>query len=243
MNKEIRSELCPGWEDIDRLIIEPYDLEDLGNRYGISRWQEEMSKVHGAGDDGGRFSSEEVHNAALAFFKADIEENIFMYRAKLIRNKRARKLMDLRRAIAEFEGIGVEDENGDPVLPGPFAERRETRSSKIKKLKQVVYAAETIANGGSRNGVPFWPAGLGDGFDIFAKDIADFIEKNESVGIEMVNRVCRDVTFAKEMCDDGEMPRCVRFLAEIVVEVKTVNRHRKGTPRRFQRPLSAEATN
>jgi hypothetical protein len=223
MNRDTKRE--PDWEDIDRLIAEPFDLEDVGNRYGVSRWREEMEKVGVAGDEEeNRCSSEEVFNAAVAFFRADIEENILIYRAKLIRNERIRKLMDLRDAIAESGGVFVEDENGGRVIPGGPAAIRETRSSKIRKLKQVVSAAEAMANSGVRGeaDLPSWPAGLGDGFDVFVKDLADYLEENQGEGIEMVHRVCQDVTFAGEMCDDVVTPRCIRFLAEIVMNVKTV---------------------
>ena len=225
MDKKTKNETPPTWAEIEKRVIESFNLDDVGANYGVSRWREHVEKARGVEDAGEvayPFTSPKVLDAVVEFFKADIAENIAIYQVKLARNDRLMKLMNLRVALGEAQGVFVDEEDGEHVVPELLAVVRVT---KAKMLQQVVQASLTLAhNNGDENAEqPSWPAGLGDGIQDFANDLSEFIATNGEEGREIVTRVCEDINFAKKVCNDEELPRCIRFLAQVVVEANTNN--------------------
>ena len=228
MTKKAKNETPPTWAEIEKRVVESFNLDDVGANYGVSRWREHVEKVRGVEDAGEvayPFTSPEVLDAAIEFFKADIAENIAIYQVKLARNDRLLKMMNLRVALGEAQGVFVDEEDGEHVVPELLAVLRVTKSAKTKMLQQVVQAAMTLAhNNGDENAEqPSWPAGLGDGIQDFANDLAEFISANGEEGREIVTRVCEDINFAKQVCNNEEFPRPIRFLGQVVVEANTNN--------------------
>jgi len=228
MNEKKKNEQVHTWEEIEKRVVESFDLEDVGAHFGVSRWREHVEKARGAEDAGEiahSFTSTEVIDAAVDFFKSDIAENMAIFKVKLARNDRLMKLMSLRVALGEAQGVFVDEENGEHVIPELLAVIRVTKSAKTKMLRQVVQASLTLAsnNGAGEVDPPSWPAGLGDDIQDFANDLTEFINNNGDTGREMVTRVCQDAGFAKKVCTDEDMPKPIRFLAQIVVETKTDN--------------------
>lgn len=237
MNKKMKNEQVPTWEEIEKRVVESFDLDDVGANYGVSRWREHVEKARGvedAGEVSHSFTSPKVLDAVVDFFKADIAENVAIFQVKLARNNRLMKLMNLRVALGEAQGVFVDEEDGEHVVPELLAVLRVTKSAKTKMLQQVVEASMTLAhNNGDENAEqPSWPVGLGDGIQDFANDLTEFISANGDEGREVVTRVCQDTGFAKKVCNDEDMPKPIRFLAQVVVEAKT-NNHLPDKERRI----------
>lgn len=228
MTKKAKNETPPTWAEIEKRVVESFNLDDVGANYGVSRWREHVEKARGVEDAGEvayPFTSPKVLDAVVEFFKADIAENIAIYQVKLARNDRLLKMMNLRVALGEAQGVFVDEEDGEHVVPELLAVLRVTKSAKTKMLQQVVQASMTLAhNNGDENAEqPSWPAGLGDGIQDFANDLTEFISANGEEGREIVTRVCEDTDFAKKVCNDEDMPRPIRFLGQVVVEANTNN--------------------
>jgi hypothetical protein len=233
MTTKARNETPPTWAEIEKRVIESFNLDDVGANYGVSRWREHAEKARGVEDAGEvayPFTSSKVLDAVVEFFKADIAENIAIYQVKLARNARLLKLMNLRVALGEAQGVFVDEEDGEHIVPELLAVLRVTKSAKTKMLQQVVQASMTQAsmtlahNNGDENAEqPSWPAGLGDGIQDFANDLSEFIATNGEEGREIVTRVCEDINFAKEVCNNEDLPRPIRFLGQVVVEANTNN--------------------
>jgi len=228
MNKQITNEQIPTWDEIEKRVVESFDLDDTGVNYGVSCWRENVKKaraVEGAGEIAHGFTSQKVLDAALDFFKSDITENMAIFEVKRAQNERLMKMMNLRTTLGEAEGVFVNEENGERIVPELLAVIRVTQSARTKMLQQVVQASMTLAssNGDKDAEQPCWPAGLGDGVQDFANDLTEFLSANGDAGREMVTRVCQDTDFAKEIRNNEDMPRCIKFLAHLVVETNTNN--------------------
>ena len=229
MTEMRKEEGIPNWTEIEKRVVESFDLEDVGAFYGVSRWREHVEKARGteeASEIAHCFTSTKVLDAAVDFFKADIAENVAIFKVKLARNDRVMKLMNLRVALGEFQGVFVDEEEGERVVPELLSVIRVTKSAKTKMLQQVVQASMTLANnnGDEEADPPSWPTGLGDGIQDFANDLTEFITTNGDEGREMVTRVCQDIGFAKKVCNEEGLPHPVRFLAQVVIKTNTNNR-------------------
>lgn len=229
MNKKIKTEQLPTWDEIVNRVVESFNLDDVGANYGVSRWREHVERarsVEHAGNVSHAFTTPEVLDAVVDFFKADIAENMAIFKINLARNNRLMKMMQLRVALGEAQGVFVDDEEGERVVPELLAVIRVTDSAKTKMLRQVVQASMTLArnNGEESDDQPTWPAELGKGIQNFAKDLTAFISINGNEGRELVMRICQDPTFAETLENDQNIPNPIRFLAEVVVKVNTHNR-------------------
>lgn len=237
MNKKMKNEQVPTWEEIEKRVVKFFDLDDVGANYGVSRWRQHVEKVRGVADAGEvshSFSAPKVLGAVVDFFKADIAENVAIFQVKLARNDRLMKLMNLRVALGEGEGVFVDEEDGEYVVPELLAVLRVTKSAKTKMLQQVVEASMTLVhNNGDENAEqPSWPVGLVNGIQDFVNDLTEFISANGDEGRELVTRDCQDIVFAKKVCSAEDMPKPIRFLAQVVVEAKT-NNHLPDKERRI----------
>lgn len=228
MSEMTNNEAANDWDEIEKRVVKAFDLDDVGANYGVSRWREHVEKTRGvedAGEIAHDFTSPKVLNTVVEFFRSDIEENEAIFRVKVARNNRLLKLMNLRVALGENQGVFVDEEDGERVVPELLAVVRVTKSAKTKMLQQVVQASMTLVhNNGDENAEqPSWPAGLGEGIQDFANDLTEFITANGEEGREIVTRVCEDINFAKQVCNDEDLPRPVRFLGQVVVEANTNN--------------------
>ena len=231
MSEMTNDKAVPNWDEIEKRVIESFNIDDVGTSYGVSRWKEHVDKARGTEDSGEiahHISSPMVLDAVVEFFKSDIEKNEAIFRVKVARNERLLKLMNLRVTLGEAQGVFVDEEDGEHVVPELLAVVRVT---KAKMLKQVVHASMTLANNnGDENAEqPSWPAGVSEDF---SNDLTEFINANGDQGREMVTRVCEDTVFAKKVCNDEEYPKPIRFLAQVIVEANS-NNNLPGQERRI----------
>jgi len=222
MNEITNDKAIPNWDEIEKRVINSFNLDDVGTSYGVSNWNEQVEKAHsaeGADEVAHIFTSPKVLDAVVDFFKADIEESEAIFRVRVARNERLLKLTNLRATLGEAQGVFVDEEDGERIVPELLAV---VRVNKSKMLKQVVQASITLANnnGDDNEEQPLWPAGIGDDF---SNDLTEFVSANGDQGREMVLLVCEDTVFAKKICNDEEYPESIRFLAEIVVEANSKN--------------------
>lgn len=228
MNKKDTNEVVPAWDEIERRVVESFNLDDVGVNYAVSRWREHVEKareLEDAGETAYPFTSPKVRDAVIEFFQADIAENEVIFRVKLARNGRLMKLMNLRVALGEAQGVFVDEEGGEHIVPELLAVLRVTKSAKTKMLQRVVQASMALADNNSDENAeePSWPAGLGGGIPDFANDLQDFVDQAGDQGRDMVTRVCQDTGFAKSIRNDEDFPQCIKFLAQIVIEANCNN--------------------
>lgn len=226
MNKKGKSETVSRWEEIEKRVLKSFNLDEVGVIYAVSRWREHVERARGvvhAGEVTHQFTSPKVLDAVVKSFKADIAENNAIFLLNLARNDRLLKQTNLRVALGEAQGVFVDEERGEHIVPEMLAVLRVTKSAKMKMLQQVVQASMTLArsNGDENAEEPSWPVGLGEGIQDFANDLTEFINTNGEQGRQMVTRVCEDHEFARRVRNNEEMPKPLRFLAQVVVEAST----------------------
>ncbi len=213
------------WEEIEKRVTDSFDKNDVCANYGLECWKKEVEKVRKAeelSEIAYQFIQQGVLDAAVEFFKADIEDNMAFFRMKVSRNTRLLKLMNIRIALGEQSGIFIDEDEGERIVPEILAVIRVSKSAKKKILSQVVESAMTLANNnGDANGEkPVWSAAFGEGIDEFAKDLDEFISANGEDGSNMVRTICRDLNYAKKISNDDNMPKPIRALAGFVMEIR-----------------------
>lgn len=216
------------WDDLEARVLEPFDLTDVGVKYAVDRWRVELEKrreLQEMGKVTHAFSSPKVIDAVVNFFRADIAENQAIYKAKVARSKRVLAFMNIEVALGECDGFFADEDDGEHVVPERLAVLRVSKAARQKNLHRVVQASMQLArsNGDDEADEPSFPSVLGD-IQEYAADLKDFIDGNGNEGREIIVRVCEDRGFAQKVSKDDDMPRCLRFLAQIVVETNTMNR-------------------
>jgi len=228
MNKNIKNQEIPAWDEIEKRVLEPFDLNDIGVRLAVATWRKNVEKIR-AGQNADEiahyFTSPEVLDPVVEFLQSELREDIAVSRVKLARNEHVMKLMNLRVVLGQTQGVFVDEENGERIVPKLLAVVRVTKSAETKKLRELIQASRTLANntGDDKDEQPSWPSGLGEGIQDFADDLKEFISTNGDQGREMVSLICQDPGFAKTVSKDAEMPQCIKFLTQIVVETNTSN--------------------
>lgn len=234
------------WEELKQRVVEAFDLDDPAALYAVSQWCDAAEKIRGAAATSKQvrsaFSSNEVLSAAIEYFRADVEENLAIFRAKLARINCDQKLADIRLKLAEAQGVFVDENAGERIVPELLSVLRIDPLARTKMLRQMVHAAMALAENGDEENitVPPWPIGLGDGIQEFADDLAVFLEQAGDPGRDLVRRVCRDISYAESIEDDSSLPRCIKFLAKIAAatgrgETLPTEKRRVGFASRGQR--------
>ena len=109
------------WERLLASVIDPFDLNDVGQRWAVEQWRKH-AEADRDGEPLGKivheFASNEVLEAAVGFFKADIEENIAIFKAKVAKNRRYEALIQACSALGVHDGVfPEEDEDVEGDLP------------------------------------------------------------------------------------------------------------------------------
>ena len=52
MNRETNNQEIPPWDEIEKRVVESFDLNDVGTNYAVSRWREHVEKVRSVEDAG-----------------------------------------------------------------------------------------------------------------------------------------------------------------------------------------------
>ena len=228
MDKKVKTGTAPKWNEVKKRVVEEFDLDEVGCNYGVSRWLKQVENVRAfedAGEIKHSFTSPKVIDAVVESCKADIEENIAIYKRKLAQNNHLLKMRNLTVILGEAQGVFVDEKKGEQIVPELLAVTRVTKSAKTKMMKQVVEASISLASNNGDEGTeqPNWPTGLGDWIQLFADDLSEFIAEYGEEGCEMVQRICEDIEYAKRVCEDEELPHPIRVLSRIVLEIHSNN--------------------
>lgn len=212
------------WEEMEKIILKPFGSGDVAVKHAVARWTSDIADVRGdekAGEVVHSFENRGVLESVVRFCRADILENYLLYMAKLAKHHRMLARQSMPVVLAEKEGIFVDEENGEQIVPELLSVRRVSAADKIKTFKQVVRSTLALAEakGEPTDGGPEWPIGVMKGLGKYVNDIQEFIQATGEGGCEFISRVCTDVDFAASVRQDEKTPQCVKFLAEIVTEL------------------------
>jgi hypothetical protein len=217
------------WRALKKAVAAMANLKTRSVAFAFRQWCEDADKTRKACDEGcvvHKFTSTEVFVAAVAFFLADIGENVAIHHLRVARDRRRLKLANLRGALGKYDGFFLDEDEGDSIVPERLAVVRITNATRIQALQQVVMASRRLAESdddGTSGEVPF-PTSLGDGIQAFAADLANFIKTNGERGRSLIRQVCENLSYAGQVIDDEAMPPPVKFLAKIVIEAIGHNR-------------------
>ena len=217
------------WDEIEKRVVDNLDLNVPRDRYAFSEWRKDTEKIRAAANENDivhRFTSPQVIQAVVDFFKADVAENKIIFDLKAARNARKLAGINVVTCLGQFDGRFVDEEQDEQVVPELLAVCGNTKSAKARLLQQVVDTSLKFAESAGQNGAsrPAFPAALGDGIHEFENDLTEFINVNGDGGRQFVARLCTDREFAREVGDDADMPKCIKFLAGVVVEIGAKNK-------------------
>ena len=214
------------WDRLVARVIEPFDLNDVGHRWAVDQWRKH-AEAERDGEPLGKivheFASDEVLAAAVGFFHADIEENIAIFKAKVAKNRRYEALVQVRSALGVHEGFFPdEDEAIDVERLAVIRNGRDEEQAKHRKLVEVSRALaeaegdpEAVITGAQLPGA----LRENEGIKAFLSDLVEFIGANGERGRDLVSRVCADEAEASRVKGDEDMPKPLRFLAGIAVDL------------------------
>jgi len=215
------------FEDIEKRVLEPFDLDDIAESRAVNLWRAGVEKVRaavGLADVTHRFSAPQVHDAAVEFFKTEIREYESIHRLKVAEHRSSLALKNLVAMLGEHDGIFPDDEEDQRVVPEILSVVTIRKSTQRRLFKQVVQASRDLARAKGDDGeIPF-ATELGDGIKHFKDDLHEFIESNGDHGRAAVVRVCEDREFAETVNGSEEWPKPLRFLARIVVQGASTSR-------------------
>lgn len=214
------------WDQVVARVIEPFDLNDVGQRWAVEQWRKHADAER-EGEPLGKivheFASDEVLAAAVAFFQSDIEENIAIFKARVAKNRRYEALVKVRSALGVHDGVFPEEEEGiDVERLAVIRNGRGEEQAKHRKLVDVSRALaeaegnpEEVIAGAQLPG----PLRENEGVKAFLSDLVEFIGANGERGRELVSRVCADEKVASQVKGDDDMPKPLRFLAGLALDI------------------------
>ena len=214
----------PELEEMDKVILEIYDLNDVEIKYAIKHWQKQnegIRKDEDVGDVIHTFDSLTVKEAAIKYQQAKINTLRDQYRVNVDIKKENLALANLVAALGEFDGIFADEDEGDQIVPELMAVLRITKADKLKRINRIIDTSMQLAQSedGEIKNQPDFSASFGDGIKQYIKDLLEFINTNGNDGREVVIRICKDVKFAKNVREDDEYPSPLRFLAKLKLEI------------------------
>jgi hypothetical protein len=222
------------WDRLVARVIEPFDQNDVCQRWAVEQWRKH-AEAEREGEPLGnvvhKFASDEVLAAAIAFFQSDIEENIAIFKARVAKNRRYEALVKVRSALGLHDGVFPnEDESIDVERLAVIRNGRDEEQVKHRKLVEVSRALaeaegdpEEVLAGAQLPG----PLRENEGVKAFLSDLVEFIGANGERGRDLVSRVCADEKVASRVKGDDDMPKPLRFLAGIAIDL---NRNEQKLP-------------
>lgn len=228
-------------QQLQQLPVPPFKLEEVKTHlssflkpgdpcdsYAWETWKADFEKVQAAAAEVEivhKFSAPEVIQAAFDYFKADLNENRALFGLKAARNARRLAKLKLVADLGRYDGRFIDDEDDEQVVAAIGAVVANAKSAKTRLLQQVVDASLTLAGEKGESGSqPKFPEALGEGIRDFQTDLIEFIQVNGDEGRKLVVRVCKDCDFARKISDDSTMPKCVKWLAGVVVDIQGKNK-------------------
>jgi len=213
------------WEDVEKMVAARVDLSDKDERRGYEQWREDAMQKRAMVDEMGdvvvQFTAKEVIDAAIDACVADIKDNAAINRRKHTANVLQLKTLAIQNALGEAQGVYVDQESGERVILAAFAVVREAKAKKAKVFRRVVDASSALAriSRGEAAEQPAWPVAMVDGIKQYVDDLAEFLSTNGTDGCDLVLRICGgDRGLAKKVQDDSDAAKCLRYLAQLVVD-------------------------
>jgi hypothetical protein len=215
-------EKVPSWKDIEAKVLKAFDLRDKSQEYGVKEWKEYVEKIRSSevkGDIIKTFESREVYDVLVSYFISDIEDNIARYRLKLCQSNRQNKLMSLALALGEYDTVFIDEERGEKIVPELLGIASVTNE---KIYKRVLQASVCLAQNYTEDkSVEItWPLEVSSDF---TDELTTFIKSNGDQGRELIMRICEDGNCANDIYTDSEMPKPLRFLAQMSLEINKNN--------------------
>ncbi len=217
-NREIK------WNEVRDIVLSHFDLDDPAVRAAVAMWEEQRARLRDYLDVGiveHDFTSPEVLQAAIEYFKADIEENIAIYRRRMAIQQREKARAEVKFALGEHDGFFLSDESPHLVVPEHLVVVRITEGGLLKLNQMLVDRARELAENPDKNWQDYhWVLGL----HAFGRDLDDFLRIHGEEGRAQIIAICRDHKVAREVLEDEQLEKPVRALAKLVVGIadKTV---------------------
>jgi len=210
-------------EELRDLVLDGLDREQAGARYGIRRWDADFECTLRERDEEDLrhvFHAPEVRDAMVGYFRADIAENEAIYRFQVARNAKRAARLRLEVALGEHDGVFVEEDAGDEIVPELQGVTRVSKQARVAKLRRVVEASARLAERPEEPEAEglWFPPSLGEGVEDFARDLSEILKVGGEKARSLVLRVCNDIDIAKRVESDPDMPKPLRYLAGIVAK-------------------------
>jgi len=215
-------------EGLEAAVLACYDMADPILRKAVEMWQEnrrEALQEDPVGPVVHSFAAEEMFKEALAYHRADIEENIAVLKAKLATERREAAAARFRLSIGEHEGFFLEED--DHICLHQMEIQRRDKVRERARLRALVDFCRSLGAGEApltleqvANGM--LPDGLrGRAVMIsFTKDLAEFLSETGDEGRQFILRICDDTDLAAKVFEDEGMPKPVRYLAKCATSVR-----------------------
>jgi hypothetical protein len=196
------------FEEIERRVLEKFDMNDVGVQYAVKKWREAcnkrkkklsvLEKVH-------EIISETVIDRIVEFFQLQVERYYFIYRAMLNESKEEALYHEMHFLMLEHEGFRVTE---DMILvPDLLAVVRKMEGLTPSDVKQILDSVEDFLNGKEVN----WPVFVPDDF---ISDLDEFVRIN---GTKLVEDVIHDPDIAENYANNKNAPAPIVSLSRLVL--------------------------
>lgn len=218
-------------EKIKGEVIAHYkDSKDVCLRKAVKQWEDahyDSLKPDPVGELFHAITSPELAEAAIAWHQADIEENAAILRRDVARLKLRDAMYRFRSALAEIEGVCVASDDLYVIIPRLEVWRSEPEQLKRILPQKVVAFCRSLSKGELDMGKirkGYIPNEFKELQVIgeFVKDVIDFMEADGQQGAEHVSSICDNAELAQQLAEDGKAPPPIRFLAQSVVNAKSI---------------------
>lgn len=228
------------WEQISGRLRQAFNLDHPADRFAFDEWEKSAEKQRKAASEHElvyALAAAEELEAAIDYFKADIEENKLLYQLKVARNRVKLTRTKLVASMGE-QGFFLDEDDHQEVVPAALGVYKVSKDKIYQQVRNaaLALAAEPVAPGAESTG-PDFPASLGEGILEFRADLVAFIKANGAAGREVVRRLCTDPAFAKKVHQDEEMPKPLQFLAGLSLDLHKRNK----LPSQEDRPIGFAA--
>jgi uncharacterized protein YdiU (UPF0061 family) len=173
----------------------------------------------------------EVIEAVIAYHKADIEENIAIHKAKIRQQKRRLAYQNLIAATVEFDGVIVDSDNDEVLVPELLRIIRQKKVDEAEILQELVSACLAVANTAAEDRDEAAEGSALKDFNEFKEDFLKLLD-DEQEASAAVNSICENLEFAEAVANDEHVIKPLRYLAQIVVKTSGANQLPKLTQAR-----------
>jgi hypothetical protein len=172
-----------------------------------------------------RFTTAALHELAVKFFLADIEENAAILRLRLAQQRRVEALTHLHTGLAEHDlFFGKEDDN---VHENRLEVRRVSKAQELEYMRRVVRFSRDLVEG-TAGLTPEQVAGgelpdylKGVAIQAYTVELGEYLVQRGAPGSDAIRQICDDAEFAAQVEQDEQSPRPLRYLAQMTNSVRS----------------------